>query len=34
METQTKTEVNPWDWGVAVMGLTMVLFGGMWIWGL
>jgi hypothetical protein len=33
-KTLTKTEVGPRDWGTAVMGLTMLLFGGMWIWGL
>ena len=29
-----KTEVGTRDWGIAVIGLTMVLFGGMQIWGL
>ena len=30
----TKTEVGTRDWGIAVIGLTMFLLGGMWIWGL
>ena len=30
----TKTVVGTRDWGIAVVGLTMVLFGGMQIWGL
>jgi hypothetical protein len=30
----TKTEVGTRDWGVAVIGLTMLWFGRMWIWGL
>ena len=28
METLTKTEVGTRDWGIAVIGLVMVLFGG------
>jgi hypothetical protein len=34
METLTKTEVGTMNWGTAVIGLTMFLFGGMWILGL
>jgi hypothetical protein len=34
METLTKTEVGTRDWGIAVIGLTMLLFGRMWISGL
>ena len=30
----TKTEVGTRDWGIAVIGLTMHLFGRMWILGL
>ena len=32
-KTLTKTEVGTRDWGIAVIGLT-VLFERMWIWGL
>jgi hypothetical protein len=34
METLSKTEVSTRDWIIAVIGLTMLLLGGMWIWGL
>jgi hypothetical protein len=34
METLTKTEVGARDWGMTVIGLTMLLFGRMWILGL
>ena len=30
-KTLTKTEVGTRDWSIAVIGLTMCLFGGMWI---
>jgi hypothetical protein len=30
-KTLTKTEVDTRDWGIAVLGLTMLLFGRMWI---
>ena len=30
----SKTEVGTRDWGIAVIGLTMLLFERMWIWGL
>jgi hypothetical protein len=33
-KTLTKTEVGTTDWGIAVLGLTMLLFGGMWVLGL
>ena len=33
-KTLTKTEVGTRDWGIAVIGLTMLLFGRMWILGL
>jgi hypothetical protein len=33
-KTLTKTEVSTRDWGIAMIGLTMLLFGGPWIWGL
>jgi hypothetical protein len=33
-KAQTKTEVGIRDWGIAVIDLTMLLFGRMWIWGL
>jgi hypothetical protein len=29
-----KREVGTRDWGIAVIGLTMLLFERMWIWGL
>ena len=29
-----KIEVGTRDWGIAVIDLTMLLFGGIWIWGL
>jgi hypothetical protein len=33
-ESLTKTEEGGTrDWGFAVIGLTVLLFGGMWIWG-
>jgi len=28
---ETKTEVGSRDWGIVVIGLTMFLFGGVWI---
>ncbi|KAL6043466.1 hypothetical protein STEG23_020950, partial [Scotinomys teguina] len=28
--TMTKTEVGTGDWGIAVIGLTVLLFGGIW----
>jgi hypothetical protein len=31
MEILTKTGVGTTDWGIAEIGLTMVLFGRMWI---
>ena len=34
METLASTEFGTGDWGVTVKGLTMLLFEGMWIWGL
>ena len=33
-KTLTKTETGTRDWDIAVIGLTIVLFGRMWIWGL
>ena len=33
-KTLTETEVGTSDWGIAVMGLTMILFERMWIFGL
>ena len=30
IDTLTKTEVGTRDWGIAVIGLTMFLFGGIW----
>jgi hypothetical protein len=30
----TKTEVGTRDWGIAMIGLTMLLFERIWIWGL
>jgi hypothetical protein len=33
-KTLTKTEAGTRDWDIAVIGLTMFLFGRMWIWGL
>jgi hypothetical protein len=33
-KTLTKTEVSTRDWGIVMTGLTRLLFGGMWIWGL
>ena len=33
-KTLTKTEVGTLDWDIAVIGLTMLLFGRMWIPGL
>ena len=33
-KTLTKTQVGARDWGIAVIGLTMLLFGRMWILGL
>jgi hypothetical protein len=30
-KTLTKTEVGTRDWDIAVIGLTMLLFGRMWI---
>jgi hypothetical protein len=33
-ETLTKTEVDTRDWGIAVIGLTMLLSGRIWILGL
>jgi hypothetical protein len=33
-KTLTKTEVGTRDWGIAVIGLTIFLFGRMWIWEL
>jgi hypothetical protein len=33
-KNQTKTEVGTRDWDIAVIGLTMLLFGRMWIPGL
>ena len=30
-KTPTKTEVGTRDWGIAVISLTMLLFGRMWI---
>ena len=30
-KTLTKTEVGTRDWGIAVIGLTMLLFERMWI---
>jgi hypothetical protein len=29
-----KTKVGTRDWGIAAVGLTMLLLGRMWIWGL
>jgi hypothetical protein len=31
METLTKTKVGTRNWGIALIGLTMFLFGEMWI---
>jgi hypothetical protein len=33
-KTLTKTEVGTRDWGIAVIGLTMLLFERMWVLGL
>jgi hypothetical protein len=33
-KTITKTKVGTRDWGIAVICLTMLLFGRMWFWGL
>ena len=33
-KTLTKTEVGTRNWGIAVIGLSMLLFGRMWILGL
>jgi hypothetical protein len=33
-KTLTMTEVDTRDWRIAVIGLTMLLFGRMWIWEL
>jgi hypothetical protein len=33
-KTQSKTEVGTREWSIAVIGLTMLLFGRMWILGL
>ena len=33
-KTLTKTEVGTRDWGIALIGLTMLLFERMWIFGL
>jgi hypothetical protein len=33
-KTQTKTEVGTRNWDIADIGLTMLLFGRMWIWEL
>jgi hypothetical protein len=33
METLNKSEVGSRDWGIAVIGLNMLLLGGMWIFG-
>jgi hypothetical protein len=33
-KTLTKTEVGTRDWGIAVVGLNMLLFERMWILGL
>ena len=33
-KTLTKTEIDTREWGIAVIGLTMLLFERMWIWGL
>ena len=33
IETLTKAEVGPRDWGTAVIGLTILLFGGVWTLG-
>ena len=33
-KTLTNTEVGTRDWGIAMIGLTMLLFERMWIWGL
>ena len=32
--TLTKTEDSTRDWSIGVIGLTMLLFGTMWIWGI
>ena len=32
--TLTKTKIGNREWSVASIGLTMILFGGMWILGL
>jgi hypothetical protein len=34
IKTLTKPEVGTRDWDIAVIGLTMFLFGRMWIFGL
>ena len=34
METLTNADLGIGDWGIAVTGLIMLLFGGMWILGL
>ena len=31
-KTLMNTEVGTRDWGIAVISLTMLLFGRMWIW--
>ena len=33
-KTQTKTEVSTKDWSIPMIGLTMLLFGRMWVLGL
>jgi hypothetical protein len=33
-KTLTKTEIGTRDWGIAVIGLTMLLFGRIWNLGL
>ena len=33
-KTLNKTKVGTRDWDIAVIGLTMLLFERMWIWGL
>ena len=34
MEILTKGEVGTRNWGTGMIGLTIFLFGEMWIWGL
>ena len=33
-KTLTKTEVGTREWGIAVIGMIMLLFERIWIWGL